>query len=392
VWSWDRHECLENNQSSWRGSLVSMYIIRALKSSPSTEDTCFLLSMQQGGLIIDLEKKNIDPKQVGEHWDNPHGVRTSSLSVLRRVVAGVLSKRRLPTTGWIRSAIRSSRFQGGWWNNSFIDDEVSMRICGKRVGSRSAGVLHFLQTKTAGEVFQRGISVGCGDGQKEAVFIQAGLVGHFDLFELSRESIARGRVLAESQGLSDQMTFHHLEESVFESVGGSEIYDFVSWNDALHHMPDVFEAVAWSRKVLRNQGVFCMDEYVGPTRMQWSDAQLAAASSVRRSLHERYMAKPSEPFGGHSVKVKRPTIEEMIAMDPSEAVDSERIMSAVKEYFPQADIRDLGGVVFFLAMNEMSKNFDSDRDREILQLLMLVDQQLLDAGHSIYAVAIARKG
>jgi hypothetical protein len=91
------------------------------------------------------------------------------------------------------------------------------------------------------------------------------------------------------------------------------------------------------------------------------------------------MAKPSEPFGGHSVKVKRPTIEEMIAMDPSEAVDSERIMSAVKEYFPQADIRDLGGVVFFLAMHEISKIFDSDRDREILQLLMLVDQQLVDA-------------
>jgi hypothetical protein len=57
-----------------------------------------------------------------------------------------------------------------------------------------------------------------------------------------------------------------------------------------------------------------------------------------------------------------------------------------------ADIRDLGGVVFFLAMNDMSKNFDSDRNREILQLLMLVDQQLVDAGHSIYAVAIARKG
>jgi hypothetical protein len=104
------------------------------------------------------------------------------------------------------------------------------------------------------------------------------------------------------------------------------------------------------------------------------------------------MAKPSEPFGGHSVKVERPTIEKMIAMDPSEAVDSERIMSAVKEYFPQADIRDFGGAVFFLALNDMSKNSDSDRDREILQLLMLVDQQLLDAGHSIYAVAFARKG
>lgn len=57
------HECLENNQSSWRGSLVSMYIIRALKSSPSTEDTCFLLSMQQGGLIIDLEKKILIPSK-----------------------------------------------------------------------------------------------------------------------------------------------------------------------------------------------------------------------------------------------------------------------------------------------------------------------------------------
>ena len=341
---------------------------------------------------MDIKKKSIDITKVGEHWDNPHGARTSSLSILRQVVAGVLSKRRLPNTGWMRSLIRSQRFQPGWWNNSFIEDEVSMRICGKRVGSRSAGVLHFLQTKTAEEVFQRGVSVGCGDGQKEATLIRAGLVGHFDLFELSRDSIAKGRALAERQGLSDQMTFHHLEESVFDRIDGSEIYDFVTWNDALHHMPDVFEAVAWSRKVLRNQGVFFMDEYVGPTRMQWSGAQLAAASSVRRSLHERYLAKPSEPFGGHSVEVKRPTIEEMIAMDPSEAVDSERILPAVKKYFPQADIRDFGGIVFFLAMNEMSKNFDSVRDREILQLLMLVDQQLLDRGHSIYAVAFARKG
>lgn len=112
--------------------------------------------------------------------------------------------------------------------------------------------------------WSKGLSVACGEGRKEMSLVSAGIVEHFDLFEISAARVERGRALAEKKGIADKLTFHVCD--AFSTDVGQ--YDIVYWNNALHHMLDTTEAVAWSHERLVRGGSFVMDDYVGRNRLQ----------------------------------------------------------------------------------------------------------------------------
>lgn len=120
--------------------------------------------------------------------------------------------------------------------------------------------------------------------------------------------------------------------------------------------------------------------------------QLVAAA-VRGVFPERYRRDPNHP-GQLVPPVPRPASPEaMRRLDPSEAADSERIVAAVREVFPDAWIQPTGGVVYHLALSDMLANFDesAEQDRLLLDLLMLLDDLCVAIGENHYAVALAVK-
>jgi len=82
----------------------------------------------------------------------------------------------------------------------------------------------------------------------------------------------------------------------------------------------------------------------------------------------------------------------MIAMDPTEAADSERILPAISDVFPAAEIIPTGGLVYGWALGEVILNFD-EQDMvhlALLNSLLQLDLAWTQAGYSPYAVAFAR--
>src|SRR5207248_9310642 len=140
--------------------------------------------------------------------------------------------------------------------------------------------------------FTRGVSVGCGEAVKEIDFVKMGLAESFDLYELSKYAIEQGRQHIENAGLASQMTY--FECDAFSVSGLESGYDVVFWNNLLHHMFDVAKAIEWSKCVLRSGGVFVMDDFVGPSHMQWSDRLLEINSGVRARLPARYLKDPRD--------------------------------------------------------------------------------------------------
>ena len=51
-------------------------------------------------------------------------------------------------------------------------------------------------------------------------------------------------------------------------------------------MPDTYEAVKVSRNILKDDGVFFCNEYIGESRFQWSDEKLAYVNQIRDDLDE----------------------------------------------------------------------------------------------------------
>ncbi len=338
----------------------------------------------------DFSKEDLD--QIGRIWDKPFR-RRSGRSMLKKCagfLGQILRQRRLPNEGWVRSAWRARRPRTGWWSNPLIQAEIGRRISGRPAANRTEGFVNLIRQRFGSALpFERGISIGCGDGSKELMLIRAGIVNRVDLFELSEASVKRGQALYGASGFGDRVVFRR--EIDFDDSASDGSYDVVFWHDSLHHMPNVQKAIEWSRRVLRNGGGFCMDEYVGPTRFQWTDRQMELATKILRSIPCCFRVLPGEPFGEIRSAARRPTIAEMIDMDPSEAVDSGSIRHSLNDFFPDATIREFGGIGFFLALHDFLPNLDGARDSGILRLAMLADELCIDMGESLYAAAVAAK-
>jgi SAM-dependent methyltransferase len=275
-----------------------------------------------------------------------------------------------------------------WW-----EDETTLRHINSLVGKSDPAVGHVafherIQHFFGGRTDLKAASVGCGMGGKELWLMQLVGISSFDLYDISPVNIELGKAEAERQGASDRANFS--VENAFDAALGED-YDLVYWNNALHHMPDVDAAIQWSRDRLKPGGLFAMDDFVGPSRFQWTDKNLDWASKVRASLSDRYLQNPNAPGSLVSRECLRPTIEAMIADDPSEAADSERILDAIRNHFNDPEIIPTGGALYHLALNDIFDNFRTEDDLSQLRQILLLDQMLAETGTTQYAVAFAVK-
>lgn len=275
-----------------------------------------------------------------------------------------------------------------WWMHPAILRHINALVCGSPLDGPWAGLEQRMRGLAKGEGFSQGLSVGCGSASKELHLLRENIVQRFDLFEVSPERLASGAASAAKQGLAERARFH-AQDAFAQDLGGQ--YDLVYWNNALHHMFNVRQALEWSRERLRPGGWLVLDDYVGPSRFQWPDAQLQIASQVRRSLPERLLRDPQHPERRCALDIARPSLEQMRSADPSEAADSDAILPALRQVFPEAEVLFTGGVVYNLPLNDVIANFDPVEDAALLQSLLAYDAELAAQGHTHYACAFAVK-
>ena len=273
-----------------------------------------------------------------------------------------------------------------WWQSPAVLRHLNRLICGEPIEGPWAGLTQRLR-KHRPEGWDRGISVACGEGVKEMILVKAGLVRHFDLYEISEARVERGRAVAVQQGVADRITFHIRDAFEDDLVP----YDLVYWNNALHHMLDTKAAVKWSFDLLKPGGSFVMDDYVGSNRHQWTKRELDVAEGIRMMLPERYRRNPLDPARELALRPFPLSVEELMRRDPTEAADSENIVPAIRECFPDADIVLTGGVIYHLALNDVIANFTEDDDLPLLNSLLAIDEALAREGLTQYATAIASR-
>ncbi len=287
---------------------------------------------------------------------------------------------------WTKKAKEPYQGPTRWWQHPLIVRHVNESICGVPVDGEAAGDVWLLERRLPGRVFGRGISIGCGSGPKEMALLRAGLVSHFDLYEVSDARIQQGQELTEHYRLHNRIGWHHRVVDFASGALDGE-YDLVYWNNALHHMLDVDQAVQWSKRALRPGGYLYVNDFVGPNRMQWPDEALALASRAREHLPKRLLKRPTGE-GYLPTRVKRVDPDKLAAVDPTECADSEDILPAIRRHFPSAWIKPIGGTIYHSALHNVIVNF-TDEDTPLLEMLLLLDDVCTMSGHTHYAVALA---
>lgn len=294
----------------------------------------------------------------------------------------VLSSKLLPSNYWDRSvADVETGGPRGWLDSEFVEVEY---IRPQISGDRSIDYLqHFIGRHLPTRPVPRGLSLGCGGGNLERALIAHNAAQHIDAYDASPESIRLAQRLATEAGMAERIHYDVRDIDRIELPAAA--YDFVAIKMALHHFANLEHVYRAIRSSLRPGGVFMFNEFVGPTRFQWTDEQLRQVNALLQGLPD---AHRSVPF------IDRPTIAQMLAEDPTESVRSAEILPLLGDYFEIIEQRPYGGTLLNLLLTETLHTFDVEdaAHRQLLQRLFEGERSLLAAGElpSDFTYIVAR--
>lgn len=223
---------------------------------------------------------------------------------------------------------------------------------------------------------ERCLSLGCGAGGLERHLASAGMVRCIQAYDIAEGALAKARQAA-AEGNYQGLEYHLVDLETVEFPPGKT--DIVFAHQSIHHVEKLESLFAKVRQALRRGGVFHLHEFVGPSRFQWTDEQLRLVNGFLDSLPASLRRLPN---GAAKPAMARPTIEAMIAADPSEAIRSKDIVPALRQHFDIIEHRALGGAVMHLALGDIAQNFDpADPDHaQRLDTLAAMEDQAMAEG------------
>jgi SAM-dependent methyltransferase len=265
-----------------------------------------------------------------------------------------------------------ARHQGGagveeiWLNHPLVRAEANRRV----TGDPNRWPVDWLETQVAPAA--EAASVGCGTGSFERVVAERGIVSHIAGIDAAPQPLEVAAHLAKEANLSDRVSYAQADAAQWLKSRRDSL-DAVFFHASLHHFPRPAELLATVRSALRPGGYLYLDEYIGPSRDEWSMFKLALPNLAYYLL----------PFGVRRPKIVRAPINRE---DPTEAIASSSILDAVREHFDDVRIRPYGGnllSVIYPNLHRAAARFDD----AVARLIRF--ERILKA-RPYYAVVLAR--
>lgn len=155
-------------------------------------------------------------------------------------------------------------------------------------------------------------------------------------------------------------------------------FDIVYFRASLHHFKGVESLIETNiKKTLKNDGLLIIDEYVGPTRLQFPKQQIKSINQaiqlIPKKFRKRYKLNiyKNRVYGAGKLR--------MLLADPSESVDSESILPAIHKNFNTVYERGYGGNILTLALKDIAHHFlelDEEKERVLNRLFEFEDNYL----------------
>jgi SAM-dependent methyltransferase len=303
-----------------------------------------------------------------------HGVRT---------LAGrlALSSRVRTQAAWRHTKAPASN----WWDIPDVRSRWNEKITGSTERSPCD---HVLERYFSGRSGLTMLSLGCGTGEKELEWAVRSAVEHIRAVDLSPERISSARAQAATQGLSAKIDFSVSDAR--KPVPGT--FDLILLDGALHHLAPVRRLLAYVRDAIRPGGVLVVNDFVGPSRFQWTDAQLEEVRRFLAVIPENYRRRWQD--GREKTRVYRPGRLSMWVSDPSEAAESSLILPALRERFDLLEVKDLGGTILHLLFKDIAHHYTSPdaEARRILAETFRAEDEALRTGRlpSDFVFVVAR--
>lgn len=237
-----------------------------------------------------------------------------------------------------RAAVRRREEISAFWDERKADTSVywtAHPLIRQHVNSLITDVpwLWPVTALKAGWVYRpldRGISIGCGTGALERNLRMLRVCDRIDAFDVSRESIRDARKNARAEKM-DGIRYRVADCDRIRLP--RERYDIAFFHGSLHHISDPHRMLEEVRRSLKPHGLLYIDDYVGPSRDEWSDEHLVDARAMWETLPEELRLQPVNP--------------PLDWQDPSEMIASSTIRPAIVERFEILEDKPYWGNLLF---------------------------------------------
>lgn len=225
----------------------------------------------------------------------------------------------------------------------------------------------------------RALELACGRGDLALSMAVNGYAKHVDALDVSDIAVVDAQKKASAKGLQN-VNFKVADVNIIELEPNT--YDLIYFNQSLHHIEALEHVYEQVSHALKPDGIFYVNDYVGPSRMQWSDKQLEIMNEILSILPENYRKLLTGDLGyqgTHKEKVHRTPVEIYLKVDPSEGVRSAEILPLAKKYFNVIDERPLAGTIHYELLRGIIHNFDinNEKDTALLEMILKMEQMLI---------------
>ncbi len=234
----------------------------------------------------------------------------------------------------------------------------------------------------------RSMELGCGSGTLNNDLFRIGAVLEVEGVDASPDRIREAEARRAREGAPGGFRVEDANRLTLEPGR----YDLICSSHSFHHFVELEHVMAQVVDALTPRGLFILEEFVGPTQFQWSDAQIEKTKELTESIPERYRR---HRWGAIKRYEGRPTVAEVVASSPFESIRSAEIVPLFERYFEILHRNDLGGTIQHLLYNGIVHNFaPGDPEAEaILRRVWETEDALIDSGRlpSDFQLLIGRR-
>lgn len=305
------------------------------------------------------------------------------------VLSGLASKMKFGKQRRIKSAwSHVNAPPTNWWDIPAVNRRWNTLI----TGSATMGYHQYIVQKWLGDKNDLlALSLGCGTGHNELTWASFHKFERIDAYDLSTQRIQAAASMATGSGYEN--VIRYAVGDVFDIDIHTDFYDVIMVEQSLHHFSPLEKILVRIADFLKKDGYLLVNEYVGPTRFQWTDRQLEVANGLLAVLPAKY--KTLWQSSQLKKNVVKPSHLRMILGDPSEAIESAKIVPLLGSLFDNVELKGYGGSILHLLFNGITHNFlkDDEETRNYLRMIFDAEDMLLeskDIQHD-FIVAVCKK-
>lgn len=289
------------------------------------------------------------------------------LKIIQRGIGFIFSKFTFSNKRRTRSSFNEIKTNS---SNFWMIPDVKKRWNHIITGSEEVNYEKYVSSKYAGFRNIKMLSIGSGVCSHELEFARLNSEWEITCIDFSEKLLRVADKISKSEGLKN---IKFITEDIYKHRLTANCYDIVLFHSSLHHFRSMDGFISKIKDSLTSNGKLIINEYVGAKRLQYNKLQLIEINECLKFISKEYRKLYLSNM--YKNKYYGSGILRMIIADPSECIESDRILPVIHSKFMIVEEKGYGGNLLMPALKDISHHFIEANEAQKEQLKKMFDYE-----------------